>query len=47
VFDDAYIKRKDSLVCYQFLKELRKRFGENPYSQMVQDGIKMLVNGQD
>jgi putative transposase len=44
-----YISRERTIfVCYQFFKELRKRFGRKP---IFTDGARwykdMLVNGQD
>lgn len=38
-------RERITFVCYQFFKELRNRFGENQFSQMVLDGIRRLVNG--
>jgi transposase-like protein len=43
-----YISRERTIfICYQFFKQLRKRYGRKPiYSQMVLDGMMMmLANG--
>jgi hypothetical protein len=39
--DDAYIKRKKELSILSYERDL----AENAYSQMVLDGIRMLING--
>ena len=39
-----HISRERTIfVCYQFFKELRKRFGRTSYSQMVLDGIMICL----